>query len=472
VPGILRSAIAALVGIWVTAASGAAGAERPNVLFIAIDDLRPELGTYGAPALTPNIDRLAAQGMRFDRAYTEVAACAASRASMLSGAYAHTTRVYFMGPPLSEANPNLTVMPKVFKDAGYETVEVGKFLHVREDAPNAWSREPWMPPDWQFPHYHAPENLDKRGDRSVPRGPIAEATDLPDSEYLDGQVATRAIEELRRLRDRPFFLAVGFLRPHLPFICPKKYWELYDPERIEVPNNQGARPALPEGFPYGYELGFYTGGETDGRDARRRMVHGYRACVSFIDAQVGRVLDELARLKLADRTLVVLWGDHGWHLGENGIWGKTSVFERALRVPLILRVPGVRGGRSTSALVETVDLLPTLCELSGLEIPGQVQGRSLAPLLEDPDLPWKQAVFGSLRIGHFPSAHAVRTPRFRFVRWVSHDAGTRNLRGAELYDHASDPGERVNLAREPEHARRVQRLHALLSTWLRGEPVR
>ncbi len=442
---------------------------RLNVLFISVDDLRPELATYGAPTLTPEIDRLAAEGIRFDRAYTSAAACAASRVSMLSGAYPHTTRVYLMKPPLSKANPRLVTMPQVFRDADYEAVEIGKFMHVKEDAPNAWSRESWLP-DWNFPEYLVPENRHKTGVRAVPRGPFAEDADVPDDAYLDGKLAVRTVEELRRMRDRPFFLAVGFVRPHLPFNCPKKYWDLYDGDDISIPDAPVPGTVSKLEWHGNYEPAFYTGGENLGAAAGRRMIHGYRACVSYIDAQVGLLLDELDRLELADRTVVVLWGDNGWHLGEHGIWGKNTALDVALRVPLILRVPGVGGPLSTEALVETVDILPTLCELTGIAIPRQVQGRSFVPLLRDPDRPWKRAVFGWQQ-RRDRAGQIVRTQRYRFVRWITRSGYATTTHATELYDHETDPREYVNVAGDPERAGTVAEMNALLDAWLRLEPV-
>ncbi len=448
----------------------AAPMRRPNVLFIAIDDLRPELGTYGAPALTPNMDRLAAEGIRFDHAYTEVAACRASRAGMLTGTYAHTTHVLTMFPPLSEANPELTTMPQVFKEAGYETIEIGKFLHTIEDAPTAWSREHWVPPSMKPPDPQLP------GDRaeavaSTRRGPMSESSDVPDDFYPDGQRARRAIEELRRLGDRPFFLALGFQRPHLPFNCPEKYWNLYDRYAIEVPGSTDmAGVASPE-FHGNYEIARYSDGA---RIEPQKMIHGYRACISYIDAQVGLVLAELERLEQAESTIVVLWGDHGWHLGEHGIWGKFTLLESSLRIPLIVRVPGLTNGESTGGFVETVDILPTLCELTGLQPPAQVQGLSFVPLIKQPHLPWKQAVFGSR--GSVPvqtrfalAGLAVRTPRYRLVRWAV--AGAANARFTELYDHDTDPREYTNLAEQPKHQTRVFLMNSMIDAWLRGEPV-
>ncbi len=435
------------------------------MLFISVDDLRPELGTYGAPAHSPNIDRLAAEGVRFDRAYAAVAACAASRASMLSGAYPQTTRVFFMAPALSEGNPRLIPLPRLFKDAGYETVEVGKFLHTEQDAPRAWSQPSWLPPDWDFPQYLAPNNVHMSGIRTAPRGPVSEAPEVPDAAYVDGKIATRAIDELRRMKDRDFFLAVGFVRPHLPFNCPARFWDLYDRDQIEVPDLKGMDSVAKQQWHGNYEPRTYEGGQRIDADTAKRLIHGYRACVSYIDSQVGRLLAELERQELASRTLVVLWGDHGWHLGEHGIWGKHTALEPSLRIPLIVRAPGVAGGVASSGLVESADILPTLCELTGIPDPRQGEGTSFVPLLHDPNRPWKRAAFG-LVYRNNTVGQTVRTQRYRFVRWGGWSGDAWEFQAAELYDHQTDPREYRNVANQPENRATVRRLNAWLDTSL------
>jgi iduronate 2-sulfatase len=273
-------------------------------------------------------------------------------------------------------------------------------------------------PEWNPPEYYEPMNRSHTGRRELPRGPVTEGADVSDDTYLDGKLATHAVAELRRLKDRPFFLAVGFVRPHLPFNCPRKYWDLYDRRDIALPDTI-APERVPKAEWHGnYEPAMYLGGRTISQLTGRRLIHGYRACVSYIDAQVGRLLEELDRLGLSERTLVVLWGDHGWHLGEHGIWGKNTALDVALRVPLIVRGPGLASGKSTKALVETVDILPTLCELTGIPVPDQSEGLSFVPLLEDPKRPGKRAVFG-WRQRHPLNGQTVRTPRYRLVRWAT-----------------------------------------------------
>jgi arylsulfatase A-like enzyme len=464
-----RAGVLAAVIALAAAAPALAAADPLNVLFLSVDDLRPELGTYGAPAVTPNIDRLARGGMRFDRAFTAIATCAASRASLLTGTYPPTTGVFTMEPTLNQANPDLVTLPRIFRDAGYEAVEVGKFAHVPEDTPDAWSR-PRIMPDWNPPEYLAPGNGKWTGDSEPPRGPLGEAANVPDGAYVDGRIARRAIDELRRLRERPFFLAVGFIRPHLPFNCPARYWELYQRRASLPPGLEGLERVHPLEWHDNYELAMYTGGKRIGDARQRFLIHGYRACVSYVDALIGTLLDELERLGLADRTLVVLWGDHGWHLGEHGIWGKNTALDPSLRIPLIVRGPGVPAGASTRAFVETVDILPTLAELAGLPIPEQVEGTSFVPLFSDPERVWKRAVFGWRRRA-VREAETVRTEDFRFVRWVNRRNDRGEIQSVELYDHRVDPREYVNVVREPKYAVAVQRLNWMLDAWQEGQPV-
>ena len=314
--------------------------------------------------------------------------------------------------------------------------------------------------------------------RKYRKGPPTEAAEVEDAAYPDGRIADRTIEELRRLSGgtKPFFLATGFLKPHLAFACPKKYWDLYDPDEIDLADN----PFAPKGAPavamheWG-ELRAYADvpkrGPLDDA-AARRLIHGYYACVSFIDAQIGRLLSELDRLGIADNTIVVLWGDHGWHLGDHGLWCKHSNFETAVHVPLIVRTPELRAsqaspkpvgqgvGQSSEALVEFVDLYPSLCSLTGVEPPeGQLQGTSFVPLLEQPGRKWKEAAFSQYMRGGAVLGESLRTDRYRFTRWSGRGG---NVAGLELYDHAADPGENINIADTPGAGDAVRRLTAML----------
>lgn len=483
-------------GRWALSADGDKPVRR-NVLFIAVDDLRPELGCYGQSHIkSPNIDRLAEQGTVFLRAYCQQAVCGPSRTSLLTGLRPDTTRVWGNRTHFREHVPNAVTLPQHFKNHDYHTQGMGKIFHrsFPQKAYTYYSStrdtrdlQSWSVPSWFGGprYYYTPEGIaaakkdferisGKTGAaldewmNYFARGPATEAPEVPDEVPYDGQLASRALQTLRELKEkgRPFFLAVGFLKPHLPFVAPKKYWDLYDPKQIRLAEN----PFRPKGAPalamtnFG-ELRYYSdiaprGPVTD--DQARRLIHGYYACVSYIDVQVGRVLDELDRLGMRDRTIVCLWGDHGWHLGDHGLWCKHTNFENATRAPLIFSAPAAKArGCRTKALAEFVDIYPTLAELAGLPIPETLEGKSLAPLLDDPNRPGKEAA-----LSQYPRANAmgysIRTDRYRFTLWRSRNAARKTL-AEELYDHESDPQESTNLTALPEHAALVTRLRAELN---------
>ncbi len=470
------SASAAMLLMAAGSLSAEVGTGRPNVLFIAVDDLRPELGCYGKKHVeSPNIDRLAQSGVRFGRAYCQQAVCGATRTSLLTGLRPDSTGIYGNRTHFRDRVPDLVALPQHFKQHGYHVVGMGKIYHHND--PPSWS-EPWQ----AFPGmvWLRPENRSlierKRkeararglsGSRlgRAARGPATEWADVPDNAYPEGALADAAVEALGRLKDRRFFLAVGFIRPHLPFNCPKRYWDLYDRRAIRLPENSSP----PEGAPpmaltsWG-ELRSYHGIPVKGPvtdEQALELIHGYYACTSYIDAQVGRVLDELQRLGLDDETIVILWGDHGWKLGEYGAWCKHTNFELDTHVPLILRAPGADGnGRSSDALVEFVDIYPTLCELTGLPLPGHLDGRSFAPLVTDPTRPHKNAAFSQYPRGSV-MGYSMRTDRYRLTRWVERDDPEKAV-AVELYDHRNDPGENVNVAADPANAALVEQLTARL----------
>jgi len=387
--GFLRRSTAAFAGLtaasWPAARSAAApptrpAADRPNVLFIAVDDLRPQLGCYGhEQMISPHIDRLAASGTRFDRAYCQIAVCGASRASLLSGLRPTRDRFLSYKTWKDKDAPHAASLPAHLKANGYETVSLGKVYHHGNDDRDAWGIRRGTP--GAFPGYVAGDNA------YPPRGTATEAADVDDTAYADGKLREQAVQHLGRLADgdAPFFLAVGFHKPHLAFACPKRYWDLYDRDAIDLADN----PFAPKGCP---PIALHNWGELRSYgdipqrgpladEKARELIHGYYACVSFIDAQIGKLLAELDRLKLADNTVVVLWGDHGWNLGEHGLWCKHANFETSVHVPLVIRAPGMPTGRSTAALSEFVDLYPTLCELAGVPGPDHLQGASAVPLL-------------------------------------------------------------------------------------------
>lgn len=466
----LIGATLAVCGVLVLASSGGAQEpDRPNVLLILVDDLRPEINAYGtARAVTPHIDDLAAQGLLFERAYTQVAVCAPSRISLLSGLRPDTTGIRRLRTPLRSVMPEVTTLPQRFRESGYTTLSIGKVYHHQSDDRQWWSDEPVRPQSsWEGlgdDGYLSPASIGVT-DANTGRGPAYEAAAVPDTAYRDGKIANLAIEQLRRLRDEPFFMAVGFFKPHLPFTAPQKYWDLYPPHEIELAPN----PFPPEGVNRfsltnfgelrGYALVPDEGAIPD--SVARTLIRGYLAATSYIDAQVGRVLDELDRLGLRENTIVVFWGDHGWKLGEHGAWAKHSNFEIDTRVPLIMRAPGMRSvGERTDALVETVDIYPTLAELAGLGSPPHLQGTSFVPVLEDPDRAWKTAAFSEYSRG--PTlGKSIRTDRYRYVEWQRVEDGEVVAR--EIYDHRVDSQENRNVAAESRYADAVDRLSRRLA---------
>lgn len=442
-----------------------AAAAKLNVLFIAVDDLRPELGCYGVKHIqSPNIDRLATRGLLFERAYCQVAVCNPSRNSLLSGCRADTTRVFNNQTFLHQTMPDVLTLPQHFKNNGYTSLSLGKIFHHSErepgDVPQAWSEPAWYHGE-PYRQWFTKESLDYvKQLKALPkdkqpkqlRAAPFEAADEPDDVYADGQTAAKAIETLRRLKaeEKPFFLGVGFVKPHLPFTCPRKYWDLYPAETIQLAANSfRPKDAPAPAFDDPYELRSYGTVPPDGdipRGMALNLIRGYRACVSFVDAQVGRVLDELDRLGLRENTVVVFWGDHGYHLGENGHWTKMTNFELGARVPLIVSVPmQAATGQRTRALVELVDLYPTLAELCGLVLPAHLEGTSFTPLLDKPDLPWKIAAFSQyLRRGKEGfMGRSIRTDRWRYTEWTN---AKNESGGIELYDEQNDPLETINTA--------------------------
>jgi arylsulfatase A-like enzyme len=453
-------------------ASTALAADRPNVLFIAVDDLRPELGCYGAKHIhSPNIDALAKRGTVFQRAYCQQAVCSPTRSSLLTGLRPDSTKVYDLVTHFRTHVPDVVTLPQRFKDAGWHTVSFGKIYHGGYDDPPSWSEASTFP---RRPAYLLPENAalierkqveakakgKKKGSNTPVRGPAYESADVADDAYGDGQIAELALDKLRDLaqQPKPFFLAVGFLKPHLPFIAPKRYWDLYDPGKIKLADN----PFPPRGAPefaltsFG-ELRNYHGIPATGPvsdDLARTLKHGYYACTSYTDANIGKLLDELDRLKLREKTIVVLWGDHGWKLGEHGGWCKHSNVENDTRVTLIVSAPLQKAaGYSTSALVEFVDIYPTLCDLAGLSKPNHLQGSSFAPLLDDPYRAWKVAAFSQYPRSHEGQqlmGYSLRSDRYRYTRWVDRKDHSKIV-AEELYDHERDPAENQNVAADAAH---------------------
>ncbi len=472
--------------------AGGYAAEKLNVLFIAADDLKPTIGCYGdAAARTPNIVRLAARGMVFDRAYCMEAVCAPSRNAALTGLRPEVLRIYDLGTNFRRSVPDVVTLPQWFKQSGWKAEGVGKIYHVGHG--NHEDPASWSVPHWQAKtvDYALPENRAKGltreealfGNNSVkvaelPKGAPFESADVPDDTYGDGKIATETIARLRAAKanaGQPFFLAVGFLKPHLPFCAPRKYWDMYDPAKLPMPDRDTPPDGAPKFAPTTWgELRAYSDipdvGPVDAVKARK-LIHGYYAATSYMDAQLGRVLDELDALGLTGKTVIVLWGDHGWHLGDHGMWSKHTNYEQATRAPLIFAAPGRRGGQHTASLAEFVDLYPTLCDLAGAGRPTHLQGKSLVPVLDDPKASVQDAVFqvfprGSRETGPM-LGQAVRTARWRYVEWQKTD-GTAAAR--ELYDMRDDPGETVNLANKPEQKAAVEELSAIVKARLSERP--
>jgi len=451
--------------------------QQANILFIAIDDLRPQLGCYGDKIIqSPNVDKLAGSGVLFSRAYCQQAVCSPSRTSLMTGRRPNTTKVWDLKTHFRSTIPDVVTLPQYFKNNGYYTQCIGKIYHDPASAQDSlsWSGPEILAVTKREGKYVLPANLQKGSAKAA----ATEQADVPDDAYIDGQVADQAMNMLRKIKDKPFFLAVGFRRPHLPFSAPKKYWDLYDREKIPLP----AQPTLPSNPPaYAAHKSEELRGYSDigpgqiADEKQRELLQGYYAAISYTDAQIGKVLAELDRLDLRKNTIIVLWSDHGYHLGEKGLWTKTTNYELDTRVPLIIAAPGKEHGARSDALVELVDLYPTLAELAGLPIPEGLEGTSAAPLLSKPDQPWKSAVFSQFPRpwqyrGNQPEimGYTVRTDRYRYVEWRNFKSG--EVKGTELYNLQADPGEVNNIADNTVLAKQLQqKLH---DGWQKARPAK
>lgn len=438
---------------------------KPNVLFIAVDDLNNHLGCYGSQIVkTPNIDRLAKRGVRFDRAYCQFPLCSPSRVSLMTGLRPDTTKVFDLQTDFRKQTlPNVVTMPQLFRQNGYFAARVGKIYHYGVpgqigtsglDDPQSWDG------------VVNPRGRDKDEEDKVTnlnpnnRGLGASLAwyESPgsDGEFTDARVAAETIRLLEERKDQPFFIGCGFYRPHVPWIVPKKYFDLYPLEKIPPPKNSpNDRDDVP---PPALWVKPPNYGRSD--DECRQAIRAYYASISYMDGQLGAVLDALDRLRLWDKTIIVLWGDHGWHLGEHGLWQKQSLFEESARVPLIVASPGTKvSGKGCERIVETVDLYPTLADLCGLTLPGDLAGVSLRPLLENPKRRWNRPAYTQVRRsdkdGPF-MGRSVRTARWRYTEW---DEGRK---GVELYDHEKDPREFANLANDPKYAKVMAEMKQVL----------
>lgn len=451
-------------------ASAADESRRPNILFIAVDDLRPSIGCFGDKhAITPHIDKLASRGVVFNQAHCQVAVCNPSRASLMTGLRPDTLGVWTLPIHFREAKPDAVTLPQWLRRFGYVAVSHGKIYHNPTPDPQSWSEpirqmqgiQQGYPQGWQKQIRETQAKLPAQDWRKNNlRGPATASPVVDDELLVDGARTTMTIEDLRRLGkgEQPFFLTMGFIRPHLAWIAPKKYWDLYKADELPVITDGNVTPSTP---PYAlsnsYELTHYVDQIEfpKPRDKRRvtdanarRLMHGYYACVSYVDTQIGRIVKALDEEGLSDNTIVVLWSDHGWKLGEFNGWGKMSNYEIDTRVPLIISSPGMRAaGQSTDSLAELLDLFPTLCELAGIETPDFVEGTSLVPVLNNPVANVNDAAFSQYHRDHEGEqymGYAMRTPTHRFVEWRNFTTGEVTAR--ELYDHRKDHSESENIA--------------------------
>jgi arylsulfatase A-like enzyme/lysophospholipase L1-like esterase len=482
--------LAALVGIFLPVApAGSLFAEqtsgqRPNVLFIAVDDLRPALGAYGdANAITPNLDALARSGALFERAYCQQAVCSPSRTALLTGLRPDRTGVYDLKTHFRSAMPEVVTLPQHFRNQGYRTVGRGKIYHGELDDAASWDSPPSAGRPLNGTSYALPENREpetpvEEGKPRQRRAPW-EMADVPDDVYTDGILASEAEGLLKELKQgaQPFFLAVGFMNPHLPFAAPKRYWDSHDLEKLWPPPNR----SLPEGTPAwvsqpGWELrNAYSIVPPDydapiPGDVQKTLRHGYYAATSYVDAQIGRLLAALDREGLAENTIVVLWGDHGYHVGDHGTWCKHTNFEVALHSPLLIRAPGLPKGRRIAEPVEFMDIYPTLAALCGLEVPSHAEGADLSAVLRDPavkpeGIAFSQYPRGDAKINPM-MGYSVRGTRWRYTEWLRTDTGEVVLR--ELYDLENDPHAASNVAKDPANAEVIAELSQRLYLAGRG----
>lgn len=456
-----------------------------NVLFISIDDLNDDMSSYGHKLVkTPNIEKLAQRGVQFNRAYCQYPLCNPSRASILTGLKPDITRVYDLKVSFRSTVPDAVTLPQLFKNNGYFSARVGKIFHYGVPG-QIGTNGMDDPASWDL--VINPKGRDRSDEPKLTRfmpkvnlgvGLTYLEAEGKDEEQTDGISATEAIKLLDQNKDKPFFLAVGFFRPHLPFIAPKKYFDMYPIDKIELP----VAPANDlDDIP---EAALYTKPANWGlsETQRKKAIRGYYAAVSFMDAQVGRVIDALDRLKLADNTVIVLWSDHGFNLGQHGQWEKRSLFEKSAKSPLLISAPGMKGGKPSARTVELVDIYPTLAELCNLKTNPGLSGKSLIPLLKNPDAKWDRPAFTQVlltddtgkettrQVGFTPAAivypensmgRSIRTERWRYTEW---DEGKL---GSELYDEINDPGEITNLAGEGKYKKKVLNLSKLLKEHFR-----
>ena len=489
---------------------------RPNILFIAVDDLKPTIGCYDDPmAITPNMDRIAAGGITFMHNYCQQAVCAPSRASLLTGRYPDQLRVWDLQTLIREKNPGIITLPQYFRNSGYLTAATGKIFDPRSlegswNGPHdslSWSigyipagnlntyNTATGPPDYFYAGKDTRQKIQALQAEASKQGletpgevrnfvqqrlfPAVECVDVPFDAYHDGAIAKHGISLMDSLAGsgKPFFLAVGFNRPHLPFTAPKKYWDLYGRNRFNEAQFQDAARDSPEiAYHNSGELrNGYTGIPLEGRlpdSLQLELIHGYYAAVSYIDDMIGMLLKKLDDLKLTDQTIILIWGDHGWHLGDHGLWCKHSNFEQATRAPLILSDPRSKiKDRRYQAPTEFTDVAPTLCELTGIPVPDYFEGISLKPLFADPGQVLRTSSLSQYpRNGMKVMGYSIRTERYRYTKWIERDGGKVIAR--ELYDYLTDPQETESRIAHPSYEGETARLDSILSARIKDPSTR
>ncbi|MDB4752536.1 sulfatase [Winogradskyella sp.] len=410
-----------------------------NVLFVMVDDLRPELKVYGQSHIkSPNIDALASEGITFNRAYCNVPVCGASRASLLSGMRPTAKRFLKYNASINEAGSNIHNIVEYFNSRGYKTISNNKITHLKNDIKD-WDEE-WYPKDVTWRNYQDPQN--RALDKNKKPAAAYERLDIDDSAYFDAQTADKTIEDLKKLKSENsnFFLAVGFVKPHLPFTAPEKYWDLYDIDSIQLPKQSTFPATAPAIAKHSWgELRHYKDIPNKGpipEQLSKTLIHAYFASVSFVDAQIGRIIKTLDDLELRDNTIVVLVGDHGWSLSEHGLWAKHSNFEVALQVPLIISAPEFPENKKTNSIAELVDLYPTLCDLTKGEKPLYLQGNSLVSSLQNPD-----KIYKTTALARWQKGETLIEDNYFYTEWTLKSNRMQRM----LYDHSIDPDETVNL---------------------------
>jgi len=468
-------AITLIACINFAAAPSTAATPKPNVLLICVDDLKPTLGCFGDTfAKTPNIDRLAARGVRFDSAYCNQAVCAPSRNALLTSLRPQTLGIYDLATNFRKAAPDAITLGQHFRNQGYHTEALGKIFHVGHGNTDDAS-------SWDVPLFRAKASTYAIVDQSDTRvskdgkvrGAVTENANVNDETYVDGVVATEAIARIQNAaknKTQPFLIACGFIRPHLPFVAPQNYWDIYDAKQIPMPQVVDAPELAPSYAPTSYgEIRQYSGVPEQGsfdRELTRHLIHGYYAATSYMDTQVGRLLDALDASPAADNTIIVLWGDHGWHLGDHGMWCKHTNYEQAARIPVIVSAPRMARGMGTSAMIESVDIYPTLADLAGLESPQSVDGISFANVVKTPTEASRDHVIHVYPRGN-RIGRAIRTQRYRMVEWKPFGESTDEV-DYELYDYEADPLETKNLASSKPIM--VKALLAILATHPEAKP--